>query len=323
MPIASKKEVAGLVARGVCMGAADVVPGVSGGTVALIVGIYGRLVTAISQIDRTFCQLLLQRKWKEAANHIDLGFLVALGCGIIVGFLIMTGLVHSLLTHPDSRALTLSVFFGMILASAFLVGGLIQPRDARATAVAVVLGLIGAALAYGVMQLEAVRTGEPSLVYLFMCGAIAICAMILPGVSGAMVLVLLGVYIYLTEIPKHLLHGEQIGLSLITIAVFGSGCAVGLISFSKVLRWLLTKYHSFTMAVLCGFMFGALPKVWPFQRDLTPGEEDFKLKHFEPQLPASFDNQFFAVCGMILISVVAVIAVDRFARRRAPKPAGS
>ena len=107
----------------------------------------------------------------------------------------------------------------------------------------------------------------PHLAFVFFCGAVAICAMILPGISGAMILLMLGVYIHLTEIPGNLLRGQDVVDGVVTVVVFATGCAIGLVTFSKVLHWLLERHHAVTMAVLCGFMFGSLRKLWPFQRD--------------------------------------------------------
>ena len=131
-----------------------------------------------------------------------------------------------------------------------------------------------------------------------------------------MILLVLGVYEHLTEVPKNLLAGQQIGTSLITLIVFGSGCAISLILFSKFLRWLLSSYQAPTMSALCGFMFGALPKLWPFQRDTTPDIEKFKEKHFELVWPTAMDGQVLAVLVTGVAALALVFAVDRVMRRR-------
>ncbi len=310
----SWREAAAHFGRGILMGAADIVPGVSGGTVALIVGIYARLVAAISHVDRRWFALLKARRWRDAARHIDLPFLASLAPGILCGMALMTWWMHYLMTHPAWRPYTLSVFFGVILASALLVAGSIRLRDSSHAVRVALLGLLGAALALAVTRLRPGHV-EPSLGYLFACGVIAITAMILPGISGAMVLLILGVYVYLTEIPHLVVHGEKVVDSLIIVCVFGSGCAVGLIGFSKLLRVLLDRYHALTMGFLCGLMLGSLVNIWPFQQDLTPEETDFKLKQFERIWPASFDGHVLGVVAIGILAAIAVWSADRLAWR--------
>jgi putative membrane protein len=300
-----------IAARGVCMGAADVVPGVSGGTVALVLGIYERLVTAVSHFDRQLVRLLLRREWRQAAAHVDLRFLVALAAGIAVGFLTMTVAMNYLLTHGGTRSLTMAAFFGMILASAIVVSMWIR-SPALATGIGYIgLGLAGAALALAISLMQPTAAEDPSLLYIFICGSIAICAMILPGISGAMMLLILGVYVYLTDIPRMLVRGEEVGHSLAVVLVFGSGCAISLVLFSKVLRWLLTQWRSATMSFLCGLMFGALPKLWPFQIDTTPGIEEWKHKVFQPHWPATWHLEEVSAVAVVIVAMALVLVVDR------------
>ena len=309
------------VLRGLCMGGADVVPGVSGGTVALVLGIYRRLVEAISHFDARLIGLLRQRNWRQAAAHVDLRFLLGLGTGIAIGFLIMTAFMNRLLTQADTRAYTLAAFFGMILASSLLVGRMVRPDGIAAALCCLLLGLGGALFALWLSRLPG-QNVEPSYPYLFLCGSVAICAMILPGISGAMILLILGVYVHLTEVPRMLLQGEQWGHCLLTVLVFGLGCAISLVAFSKVLRWLLIRHQSATMALLCGFMVGALAKIWPFQRDLTPEGAKFKYKLFEPMLPDWSTPATWTVVGVVAVAFLVVISADWLARlssRQHPK----
>ncbi len=293
------------------MGAADVVPGVSGGTVALVLGIYERLVTAISHFDRQLLRLLVRREWRQAAAHVDLRFLLVLASGIAVGFLTMTVAMNYLLTHGGTRSLTMAAFFGMILASAIVVSMWIRSRTLATGIGYIGLGLCGAALALAVSLMQPTAANDPSLVYLFICGSIAICAMILPGISGAMMLLILGVYVYLTDIPRQVWQGENVGQSLVTVLVFGSGCAISLVLYSKVLRWLLTKYRSATMSFLCGLMFGALPKLWPFQIDTTPGTAEWKHKVFQPHWPGTWRLEELSAIAVVLVAMLLVLVVDR------------
>lgn len=306
--------------RGVCMGCADVVPGVSGGTVALILGIYERLVTAISHIDTTAFNHVRRRQWNELAAHIDLRFLVALGGGLVSGVVVMTLIIGVLLNNATTRALTFAVFFGAIFASAILVARLIKTATVMQTVRCVLLGIIGAIVAYWVSTLQSsLGTTPPSHIFVFFSGCIAICAMILPGISGAMILLVLGVYEHLTEIPRNFLAGKDIVDGVVTIAVFGAGCVISLVLFSKLLRWLLSRHHATTMALLCGFMFGALRKLWPFQTDLNPEIEKFKEKAFAVYLPEQLDSQVFAVCFAALLAAGFVFAVDYWTRRSSVK----
>lgn len=308
----------GIVFSGFLMGSADVVPGVSGGTVALILGIYNRLLGAISHFDRTLIRYVRQRQWSSAAGHIDLGFLSLLALGLIGGFGVMTVAMNVMLAQPFTRALTWSAFFGLIAASSILVGKLIRVRNPQEWFQAIVCGLLGAGFSWWLTTLGN-ATVEPSLPYIFCCGLVAICAMILPGISGAMILLVLGVYIHLTEIPKEMLHGDNIPRGLLTIAVFGAGCLVGLLSFSKILKWLLSRHHRITMATLCGFMVGALAKLWPFQRDLTPEIQKIKYKQFEAYWPAPLDASVLAIVLVAVTAFLFVMIVDAIARRRAKR----
>ncbi len=302
---------------GMLMGGADIIPGVSGGTVALIVGIYERLVAAISHVDRTLVQMVKGGKWREAAEHVDLRFVVALGAGIGMGVVALGSVIHFLLSDRTARPLTLAVFFGAILASSFVVVRLVSWKTAEQLYYYVALGMIGAAFAFWLAGLETETSGAgPSYVYLFVCGMIGICAMILPGISGAYILLLLGVYSYLTHILKELAHLNFVDNWLPTVVVFGAGCSVGLLGFSKILRWLLEHQHSATMAVLAGFMIGALKKIWPFQNDTTPTQMELKEKVFENYIPEAFSREVGLVLLLCVITMVVVLAADRFTGSR-------
>ncbi len=295
------------LARGLLMGAADIIPGVSGGTVALILGIYNRLVTAISHVDGTFVGHLRQRRWQSAADHIDLRFLLALGGGIAVGVISLGSVMHWLL--EEQRQYTLAAFFGLIAASSFLVARLIQ----RWSAGVVALLLAGAAVALGVVRQPAFTHPPDALWYVFLCGVLGICAMILPGISGAFILLILGKYHDITGIIKETLKLHITADNMATVAVFAAGCVIGLVSFAKVLRWLLARHESQTMAVLCGFMLGSLWKIWPFQIDLTPQEPKFKLKQFEhlslSEVPC--DARFWLTMGVLAGAAIFVLVLDR------------
>jgi len=183
----------------------------------------------------------------------------------------------------------------------------------------VCVALLAIAFAYWVSTLTASRPGSnPSYAYVFVCGTVAICAMILPGISGALILLVLGIYGHLTEVPHNLLHAEHVGGSLLTTLVFGCGCFTGLIGFSKVLRWLLEHHRATTMALLCGFMVGALRKLWPFQEDMTPAIPKFKEKLFEARWPEQIDSTVIAAIFAAILAAGLVFAVHLIARPREP-----
>ncbi len=299
------------VVRGMLMGGADIIPGVSGGTVALILGIYERLVTAISHVDMRLLSLVRKGRIGEAATHLDLTFLVTLGTGIMLGILSLGSLVNQLLSSPGSRELTLAAFFGIILASSILVARMIRARSTSELVVLVLLGVVGAGVAFWLTGLQG-EESDLTLGYVFVCGVIGICAMILPGISGAYILLIMGAYLPLTDILKALPHGD-VGMPELTIVVvFGTGCALGLIAFSKVLRWLLARHEAPTMAVLCGFMVGALRKIWPFQTDLTPEIEKVKHKLYANAWPEVFDSHVMACLAIAAVGLAAVLLLDRF-----------
>lgn len=306
-----------IAARGILMGFADAIPGVSGGTVALIVGIYIRLVTAISHFDLRLVGHLRRREWTQAYRHVDLRFLLMLGGGIAVGLVSMAVLTSLLLEGPY-RSFTLAAFFGMILASGILVAVMIKQMQQGQPVLLVTLGVAGAAVSGWLSTVGYAADGatNPTYLYLFLCGCLAICAMILPGISGAMVLLILGPYEYVTGTIRQLVKLENVGPGLLTLIVFGCGCAISLVCFSKVLRKLLERYTAQTTALLCGFMFGALPRLWPYQERPQAGEHD----QFRPFLPDEIDANVWAAIGVGVAAMIFVFTVDRVSRSGHDQP---
>lgn len=307
--------------RGLLMGGADIIPGVSGGTVALILGIYQRLITAISHCDAHLFQLLFRREWSAAIRYLDLRFIIPLGIGILTGVVSLASLMHYLLDYH--LQLTLSLFFGLILASSVLVAQMVQ-RWTVLNVLAFVVSTIGVYILVGE---HAIQPPEGNL-YVFFCGMIAICAMILPGISGALILILLGKYHDVTgllkTIPRELLKGNIDWNGLLTVLVFVLGCLLGLILFSKVLRWLLHNYHTLTMAVLCGLMVGSLRRIWPFKVDVTPYTSDqtpemvsFKHRIYENIWPSSFGGMFWGSIALIIAAALLVWGLDRLSQKYA------
>ncbi len=290
------------------MGGADIIPGVSGGTMALILGIYERLVRAISHVDTQLLGHLRRGRFSEAAAHVDLRFLLTLGCGILLGIGGLATLMNYLIQyHPQQ---TLAVFFGLILASSLLVGRMVE----RWNVAAALLALAGATFAFWLVA-RPKTAGWEGDGYLFLCGMVAICAMILPGISGAFILLIMGKYDHMTGVIARLVHGEATLQHVLTLGVFAAGCVVGLLSFSKILRWLLGHYHTQTMAILCGFMVGSLRRLWPL-KDIPPGEViDFKHSQYTNVLPDRLDGQVMLIVGLAAAAMVFVLLLDRCSRK--------
>jgi len=303
------------VIRGLCMGAADIIPGVSGGTVALILGHYERLVSAIANINGKFISLLLSGKMALALHHIDFRFLLALVIGIGSGIVGLASLMHYLLSNH--QAYVYALFAGMILASSHLVSN----RMKQWTALRVILMIIGAIIAWQICLLTPMHNNLNPL-SAFWAAVIAICAMILPGISGAFVLLILGFYHPVTELLRGLPKGDITIGGLTIIACFCGGCLVGLLSFSRILRWLLAHRHDSTMAVLVGLMFGSLYKIWPFQR-VTQASAGlpFNEQQFEMVLPGECSANILLVIALAVIGAAVTLSMEAIGKRFQTSPA--
>lgn len=292
-----------IAARGFCMGAADVVPGVSGGTMAFILGIYDELVNAIHAVNLQLIRRLLSLRWREAFADFPWRFLLAVGLGIgLAIFTLAEGLSWALHHYPS---LVWAFFFGLVLASVVVV----RKRVRHWTPVTVALAALAAVGAYALVGLTPAQTPDEAW-FLFLSGAIAICAMILPGISGAFILVLLGKYEYVLEA---VVRGD-----VLTLAIVGAGCAVGLVSFVRLLRWLLTRYPDPTVAVLAGFMLGSLRKVWPWKRAAPANAEvagDTLDVHLNV-IPSALTPEVGLALGLLLLGVALVLGTEYLAGRR-------
>ncbi len=237
--------------KGMAMGAADLIPGVSGGTIALIAGIYERLVNAIGNVDKQAVKYLLQGDFKKFWQHIDGIFLVNLILGILSSVFLFSKLIHWLLKNYPIPLW--SFFFGLILASGFFVFRQIRQKNLPVY-LSVAAGIFIAWKIATLIPAEAPATP----LYLFFSGFLASIAMILPGISGSFILVLLGSYNYILES----VHEMRVGVLLIMAA----GVVTGLLSFAKFLKWLFRHHHDMTMGLLAGFLFGSLYKIWPWKK---------------------------------------------------------
>lgn len=311
-----------LILKGMAMGMAEVVPGVSGGTIAFITGIYERLIFSIKSIDLEFLKLVFSGKIAAAWKKIDGNFLLFLISGMLLGIVVGVFAITWLLEHHP--LLIWGFFFGLILASVYVVGKDITTWKAASVAALI----IGTALVYYV---TVAVPGSPTtaLWFVFVCGAVAISALLLPGLSGSFVLLLLGMYTYIIPKVKDILSGDLSGITV--IAVFAVGCLTGLLSFSRVLTWAFKNYKNVTLAFLTGLMLGSLNKVWPWQQVLslrtnTEGEESVAFsKSVWPSTFAELDSNFLygtepqvgAVVGCMIFGFALVIGLFMAGRKNA------
>jgi putative membrane protein len=292
--------------KGLAMGAADAVPGVSGGTIAFISGIYEELINSISNINADLIKSLFTKGIKPFWQQLNGNFLIALLAGIMVSFVSVMRLAKYLLeNHP---VLIWSFFFGLIVASIFFVGKQIQKWS-----LAVIISLVvGAFIAFYITTLPASSNNENPW-FLFIAGAIAICAMILPGISGAFILIILGAYKALSDA----FHDFDIK----KILIFASGALVGLLSFSHLLKWLFKHYHNITLAVLTGFIFGSLNKVWPWKKTLTwhTNTEGIKSAVLQESVsPFSFDgnNQLLFAIILMILGFLTIFILEKVGNKK-------
>ena len=285
------KDYATITLKGLAMGAADAVPGVSGGTIAFISGIYEELVSTISNVNANLFKTLFNSGFKAFWKQANGYFVVALLSGILISYVSFMRLAKYLLENEP--VLIWSFFFGLIIASIYFVGKQINTWN-----LPVVLALlVGTGIAYYISSLPTMATNN-SAIFLFFAGALAICAMILPGISGSFILIILGAYKTLSDA----IHD----LDIKKIALFVAGAVIGLLSFSHVLKWLFKHYHNITLALLTGFIFGSLDKVWPWKETLTwlVDSKGIKIPLLQKSIsPFSFegDNQLpFAIALMVL-----------------------
>ena len=251
--------------KGMAMGAADVVPGVSGGTIALITGIYQELISTISSINLDALKVLRKDGIAAAFKAINGKFLSFLVLGILISVLSLAKLFHYLLDHEP--VLVWAFFFGLIIASIWLIGKMVKSWDIKKIAAL----LVGTLISYGITVISPAH-GPDALWYLFLSGMLAFIAMILPGISGSFILLLLGAYQLVLGKVNGLLDGIAQGdsalltASIIALVIFVLGGITGLLSFSRVLKWMFEKYEEITLALLTGFLIGSLNKVWPWKQ---------------------------------------------------------
>ncbi|PCJ33946.1 MAG: DUF368 domain-containing protein [Moraxellaceae bacterium] len=299
-----------LYAKGIAMGAADVVPGVSGGTIAFLTGIYEELLSSIKSVGPGSIKILFSQGPKACWASINGNFLLVLLLGIGTSIVSLARVItHLLTTYPT---LLWSFFFGLILVSSLYMVRQIKgwgPQNVASL-------LIGAVIAYTITILSPSEI-EATPITIFLAGSVAICAMILPGISGSFILLLLGMYSHIMGAIK--------AFDMDILAVFAVGCITGLLLFSRFLSWLLARYHEVTMALLTGFMLGSLNKVWPWKQTLEWRENSHGVQvplTQENLSPFSYaeilgqDHQLAYCLGLAILAIVIVLGIEQIASRK-------
>lgn len=288
-----------LFATGFTMGSADIVPGVSGGTIAFIFGIYEQLINSIKTVSGEVPKLLLKGRIKEAIAKVPFTFLVPLGLGVLTALLTLANaLSYVLSTYP---AFLWSFFFGLVLASVLSIS-----KKVGAWTINSIIALIGTAIAaYIIVGAVPVETPNTLVAY-FLSGAIAICAMILPGISGSFLLVIMGKY--------EQVLGAVTSRDFLTLGVFMLGCIVGLALFSRLLSWLFAKHHDLVVASLIGFMIGSLRKIWPWKEVITTrvNSHGEVVPLQEANIfPPAFDSSFFISLLLCALGIAAILVLEK------------
>ncbi len=285
-----------LVLKGMAMGAANVIPGVSGGTIAFITGVYERLIAALRNIDVQAVKLFFTGKWKSVAEHIDFAFLFWLFLGVGISILSLAKVLEWAFEVHES--LTLAFFFGLIIASILGVGRQIEKFNGT-----VILALVvGCAIAVAIAFLPP-ATENTSILYIILCGAVAVCSMILPGLSGSYILLLMGNYLLVLS-----------AISTFNFGILGPlmiGVVLGLILFSRLLHWLFENYKDATIALLTGFVAGSLLIIWPWKNaTYILVNEEQKATGYEWIAPTKDSNLAIALALMI-VGFLTVWIMDR------------
>jgi len=312
-----------LFLKGFSMGLANVVPGVSGGTIALLAGIYERFVHALKSFDLEALKLLARFKFKEFAEHTDFFFLFAVLLGEVISVFTAARLLSYLLTI-NNGIYVWAFFFGLILVSVYYVGKTIK----KFSFLNIALMLIGAALAYG-MSVITPASENDNIFYLIFCGALAICDMLLPGISGSYTLILLGNY-------KLIVIDAVSNFNLKVLVPVGIGVVIGFVSFSRFLSWLMKNYGDPTTAMLTGFVFGSLGFIWPWKVPhyaKTISEEGFELEvlnshgepvveYWEKYLPDLNSGTFIAI-ALIVVGILTLAGIEKLASSKEGKDGGT
>ncbi len=301
-----------LFLKGLAMGAANVVPGVSGGTIALITGIYERLIFAIKSFNLQALKLVLAGKFAPFWQQVDGAFLAPLLLGVGSGIVLLAKLIKSLLDNYPVP--TMAFFFGLILLSVWFVGRTVGKWSAGS----IVSVIVGTAIAAGI-ALMAPASENASAIYLFICGVVAICSMILPGLSGSFVLIIMGNYALVIGAIGRFDLGVLVPMAL--------GCVFGLVAFSNLLTLVFKRFHDQTIALMTGFVLGSLAVIWPWKNSLTmmiereggPARE--AVVGYQWFLPSLGDSQTLSAIGLMVLGGLTIWATERLGHKSRPPQA--
>ena len=294
-----------LFLKGIAMGAADVVPGVSGGTIAFVAGIYEELIDSINRIGLHAFQVLRKEGFLAAWKYVNGNFFLALLSGIFLSILSLAKIISYLIENKP--ILVWSFFLGLVLASVLYVG-----KQVKKWNIQIVMGLLVGAVAAYFITLLPPQSANLSYVYIFFSEALAICAMILPGISGSFILLLLGVY----KPTLDALHDKN----LVFLFFLATGAIVGILSFAKILKWLFDHYENITLAVLTGFIVGSLNKIWPWKEvvksEVIKGKtivlQDMSISPFN----YSGDNQLLAAALLFTLGFIVIVVLEVLANKK-------
>lgn len=304
--IRTLKDYSIILLKGVAMGAADVVPGVSGGTIAFISGIYEELLESISSVSFKTIEVLRTQGINAAWKQINGNFLISLLIGIGISVVSLAKIISWLLENEP--VLLWAFFFGLVLASIFFIGKQITKWNV----VTFIVLTGGTLLAYWITTLQPLVNENSSSVFLFISGAFAICAMILPGISGAFILVLLGAYRPVLEA----VHSRDFKI----IIIIGAGAIVGLLTFSRLLKWLFHHHKNLTLAILTGFVLGSLNKIWPWKRIIESKVIEGKEIVLEEKSISPFvygeDNQLLLAVLLAAVGFMCIILLEKLAVKK-------
>lgn len=296
------KEIIILILKGMAMGAANVIPGVSGGTLALITGIFERLINAIKSFNIQAFKYLFTGKIDKFIKHVDFWFLVSVFTGVGVAIISIARLFEYLFVNYPIYLW--SFFFGLVLASVYFVGKTVKNWN-----ITVIIAFIAGTITALAISMLSPASENDSFVYLLLCGIVAVCSMILPGLSGSFVLILLGNYqlVMISAI-------NDIRIDILLPVVIGAG--IGLIAFSHILAWLLKTYHNQTLSTLTGFILGSLGILWPWKETITQAFGDkVKTVGYDWFIP-SIDTEFFIAIFIMVLGIASIWATEYFGSKK-------
>jgi len=312
------------------MGAANVIPGVSGGTIALITNIYEQLINSLKSFDKSALNLFFKRDFQGLANHLNLPFLLPIFGGIIISIFSLAKLFEYLLSiHPQA---TWSFFFGLVLASVYYVALKIKSLNASS----IIAFIVGLLFAVWLSFMEGSSIENTNLFYIFICGMIGICGMILPGLSGSYILMLMGNYqllmvesiIGLFDFLNQCLLGnfnviiedEQMQNNLTYFLIFVIGSITGLLLFSKIISYIFKRYYNLTIALMSGFVLGSLSTIWPWKKTIydpiiKDRHGDSLIIGYQRYIPELWTKEEYIVLFTMLIGLMSIVVIEKIANK--------